>query len=81
MITIISLSNDTQELPIVVSNWSQLNDQTKELILSCSDYRVMNSQEMLVYNGRKIVASCMIDILEDNKLYIENCYTTEGKLF
>jgi hypothetical protein len=81
MITIIKLSNDTKELPIVVSNWSELKDHVKEFMLAATDYRVMNSQEMLLYNGRQILASCSIDVMEDNKLYIENCWTDQGNIF
>lgn len=81
MTTIISLSHDTNNLPELVSNWSEMKESVKNFMLAASDFRIMNSQEMLIYNGRKILASCSIDILENDQVYIENCWTDEGNIF
>jgi hypothetical protein len=81
MITVISLSRNIENLPSLTSNWNEVSGEAKSFMMNGSDFRIMNSQEMLVYNGRQIIASCSIDILENDTLYIENCYTKEGRLF
>lgn len=81
MTTIITLSHNPNKLPELVTNWNELKDHVKTFMLAATDFRVMNSQEMLLYNGRQILASCSIDIMFDDKIYIENCWTKEGNLF
>lgn len=81
MTTIITLSHDTNKLPEIVTNWNELTDQVKEFMLSASDFRVFSPVELLLYSGRKIIASCSIYIKSDDTINIENCWTEQGNLF
>lgn len=81
MTTIITLSHDTNNLPEIVRNWNEINNQTKEFMLATSDFRIYSPQELLLYKERKIVASCSIFYHENDTITIENCWTEQGNLF
>lgn len=58
-ITIISLSSPVKEFPQVISNWNEFSEELQNNILeNCTDFRIMNSQEILIYSDRQIVYSC-----------------------
>lgn len=81
-ITIISLSNPVKELPKKTINWKELPENLKEKILECEYFMVRNSQSLLIYNDRKCVIDCMINLnYETKEIEILNAYAKEGKLF
>ncbi|MBM7598122.1 hypothetical protein JOC34_000479 [Virgibacillus halotolerans] len=86
MTTIIHLSKNIQELPKQIINWEITPEEVKEFIISNgTDYRVFSSQELIIYNGMKMIASCTIggiaDMEDDTRFDIENCWTEQGNIW
>lgn len=80
MITVISLSKDVQELPEVIANWNEASSTAQEFMLSGTHFSA-NSQELLIYNERQIIASCSCFCFENGSIEIENCWTKQGNIF
>jgi len=79
MITIINLTHTFEELKPQI-NWDELPESAKTFLESYNEFRFMGSQEMLVMEGRQIIASCSISEY-CGIVHIENIWTKEGKVF
>lgn len=83
MITVITLSRPSHEAPEILSNWTEIPEAVKALILSADDIE-RDYNEFLVYTGkadRKLLASCTIVNEDAGKLEIEDCWTGNGNLW
>lgn len=86
-ITIIDLSNPTEELKTITENWNDLPKELQQNILAADNYR-LKSQSLLIYKDRQCILDCMvlIDIFESgqvnwNRILIQNCYNKDGLLY
>ncbi|MFL0365213.1 hypothetical protein ACH0BF_19605 [Pseudobacillus sp. 179-B 2D1 NHS] len=84
MITVISLTKPISQLQEDIINWDNLPKKVKTYLLSGKEYKP-GRQEMLVYDGRKIMASCSVYNWDDSnkafRMEITDCWTKDGNLW
>ena len=77
MITIINLSSPITDFKRDFENYKEVE---KAIDLNeCTDYRIANNQEVLIYNDRKILYSCCHHSYK-NKRYITHIYNRNAEL-
>lgn len=74
--TIISMTRSTQDLPGIISNWKDTPTHVQEFLLQ-ADTVAFTFNEMLVYKGRKLIASCTCEGGEADTEILD-CWTPEG---
>lgn len=86
-ITVINLSNPTNELKTNAENWNDLPEVLQNQILDADYYR-LKPQSLLIYKGRQCILDCMVsvDLFESgkvnwNRIAIKNCYSKDGLLY
>ena len=81
--TVIKLTYTLKEIQQKIV-WHDLTKKAKTFLRSYIEFRIANhGQELLVYDGNQIVASCGLSqsgMVED-AFRIDNIWTKEGKLF
>ena len=83
MLTIISLATDSTEENLKKSfkNIDKWNGALKELFKKSTHYRFIDN-ELLIYNERKILASCCyLDSFRSDKIEITSVWTEEGQIY
>ena len=83
MLTIISLATDSTEENLKKSfkNIDKWNGALKEIFKKSTHYRFIDN-ELLIYNERKILASCCyLDRPRDGKIEITSAWTEEGQIY
>jgi len=78
MTTIISLSHTLEEIKPLIQ-WSELTQGQKTFLESYDQFRIMGFQELLVMDGRQIIADCGISIIKDI-IHFESIWTKEGEI-
>lgn len=83
-ITVINLSNPTNELKTNAENWNDLPEVLQNQILDADYYR-LKPQSLLIYKDRQCILDCMVSIdlfksgkVNWNRIVIENCYDKSG---
>lgn len=83
MFTLINLSLSTTKAPQVITNWTEVPTQVKNLILNASHMRV-DLNELLIYSSNsnsRLVASCTIEYENFGDVEISNCWTSKGNIW
>ena len=83
MLTIISLATDTTEenLKKIFKDMDKWNDELKELFKTSTHFRFLDN-ELLIYNERKMLASCCyLDSFRSEKVEITSVWTEEGEVY
>jgi len=81
MITIIKLTHTLNEIKSEFENWNELSKTQRDFLESYNEFRITNhGQEMLVYEGRQIIASCSISITYHDKIVIDSIWTKDGQI-
>lgn len=83
MLTIISLATDTtpKNLKKDFKNIDKWNEGLKEIFKKSTHYRFIDD-ELLIYNERKILASCCyLDRPRDDKIEITSAWTEQGQIY
>jgi len=80
MTTVIHLTKGIEYLSNEVKNWSEVPSNVKEYLLNGTDFK-HNGQELIIYEGRKIIASCTIDLDYYDNIIINDCWTDQGNIF
>jgi len=80
-ITIIKLTHNLEEIKPEFKNWNYLSQTQRNFLESYNEFRITNhGQEMLIYQGRLIVASCSISMTYHDKIVIDSIWTKEGEI-
>lgn len=77
MITIISLSSKIDNFKKDFKNYKEVEKAIN--IKACTDYRIINNLEVLIYNDRTIQYSCCYSGYK-NKKYITHIYNRNAEL-
>jgi hypothetical protein len=77
MITIISLSSKVEDFKKDFKNNIEVEKAIN--LNECTDYRIMNNLEVLIYDGRQILYSCCYGEYK-NKKYITHIYNRNAEL-
>lgn len=83
MLTIISLATDTtkENLEKTFKDIDKWNDELKELFKMSTHFRFLDN-ELLIYNERKMLASCCyLDSFKHDKIEITSAWTEQGQVY
>lgn len=77
MVTVISLSSKIDNFTNEFKNSTEVEKVIN--LNDCTDYRIANNLEVLIYNSRQILCSCCYGEYK-NKKYITHIYNRSGNL-
>ncbi|GEM_PF-5045067 len=75
------LTGKVKDLPRLIHNWNELPENVIQTLITGEEYRVYENQELIIYNGYEVAASCTIEVIQVKDIkytLIKNCWTVEG---